>query len=61
MFLQIGWKMTDRSAINLTPISDELGKAALSLVSIVPPGELRRWMVRTEDAAEMGKVASGIH
>lgn len=32
--------MNGRSAINLTPGSDELGKAGLSLLSIVPPGEL---------------------
>lgn len=38
--------MTDRSAIKLTLISDELGKAALSLLSIVLQGELRRQMVR---------------
>lgn len=53
--------MTDRSTINLTPVSDELGKAGLSLLSIVPPGKQRRWMVHTEDTAGMAKVTSGIH
>lgn len=53
--------MTERSAINLTPISDELGKTDLSLLSIVPPGELRRWMICTENKAEMEKVTSGIN
>lgn len=52
--------MTDSSAIIPTAISDELGKAGLSLISIAQPGELEDgWFAVS--TAEMGKVTLGIH
>lgn len=56
MFVQ----MTDSSAIKATPISDELGKAGLSLISIAQPGDIEDgWFALS--TAETGKVTLGIH
>lgn len=52
--------MTDSSAVNATPISNELGKAGLSRISIAQPGDLEDgWFALP--TAETGKVTLGIH